>query len=54
MHKFTEYHKKPILQIYESEESKYRPFSFGLRKAKLILAHIEAIKEFVEKYEKNL
>lgn len=32
--------------------SKY-PFSFGVGKAKLILEHLEAIKKFVQEYDKK-
>ncbi|HIH26374.1 hypothetical protein J4476_00355 [Candidatus Woesearchaeota archaeon] len=39
-------HKTMILSE-EGTEDKY-PFSFGLKKAKLILQHIDEIKKFVE------
>ena len=29
------------------------PFSFGVTKAKLIIEHFEAIKDFVQQYEKK-
>ena len=41
-----------ILVFKEQEDSKY-PFSFGLKKAKIILDHTEDIKKFVEKYDNN-
>ena len=44
---------KTITLIEEgSEMSEKYPFSFGLKKAKLILANIEDIKKFVEESEK--
>lgn len=45
----VEYKGKKILQI--TEEGMRYPFSFGLKKAKLILAHVEQIKEFVSVQE---
>lgn len=54
MHKFTEYRKKPVIQLWNEEETKYNPFSFGLRKAKLVLANLEAIKKFVEVNEEEM
>jgi len=44
----TEYQGRPIIVLKNSEEDKY-PFQFGLKKARLILEHIEDIKKFVEK-----
>ena len=41
-------HKTMILVDEGSEASEKYPFSFGLKKAKLILEHIEEIKKFVE------
>ena len=41
----VEYKGKPILKI--QEENMRTPFSFGLRKANLILKYIEDIKKFV-------
>ncbi len=48
----SEYKGNPMLVIKNSEEDKF-PFSFGLKKAKLILEQIENIKKFVEKYDKK-
>ena len=45
----AEYQGRPIIVLKNSEEDKY-PFQFGLRKARLILEHIEDVKKFVEKY----
>lgn len=46
-----EYKGNPMIIIKNSEEDKF-PFQFGLKKAKLIVENIEAIKEFVKKYDK--
>ena len=43
----TEYKGKPILILKKNEDDKF-PFSFGMGKAKLIMANYEAIKKFVE------
>jgi len=48
----SEYKGNPMIVIKTSEEDKY-PFQFGLKKAKLILENIDAIKEFVKKYDKE-
>ncbi|MBS3167373.1 hypothetical protein J4403_04160 [Candidatus Woesearchaeota archaeon] len=44
-------HKTLILTEGDAEQDKF-PFSFGLKKAKLILQHINDIKKFVEDNEK--
>lgn len=41
----------PMLVIKNSEDDKF-PFQFGVKKAKLVLENIEAIKKFVEKNDK--
>jgi uncharacterized protein YgiM (DUF1202 family) len=41
----------PMLVIKATEDDKY-PFQFGVKKAKLILENVEAIKKFVEKNDK--
>jgi hypothetical protein len=43
----SEYRGKPVLILKRNEEDRY-PFSFGVSKAKLILEHIEEIRQFVE------
>lgn len=50
----SDYKGSPVLQLINDEDvnAKY-PFSFGLKKAKLILAHIEDIKKFVEQQDKT-
>ena len=44
----SEYKGNPMIVIKANPEDKF-PFQFGIKKAKLILAHIEDIKKFVEK-----
>ena len=43
-----DYQGKAMLIIRQTEQDKF-PFQFGLRKAKLILEHVEAIKKFVDR-----
>jgi len=45
----SEYKGNPMLVIKSTPEDKF-PFQFGLKKAKLVLAHVEDIKKFVEKH----
>lgn len=45
----SEYQGRPMIVLKNSEEDKY-PFQFGLRKARLILDHIEDIRKFVENH----
>jgi len=45
-----EFKGNPILTLNPDERY---PFSFGLSKARLILAHIEDIRTFVEQYSKK-
>lgn len=48
---FSEYKGNPTIAIYEVDDKGVRkpyPFSFGVKKAELILKHIEEIKKFVE------
>ena len=45
-------HKTLILTDGNSEQEDKFPFSFGLKKAKLILQHLDDIKKFVESNEK--
>lgn len=47
----AEFKGNPMLVIKNDEEDKY-PFQFGVKKAKLALENIEAIKKFVEKHDK--
>ena len=48
--KESEFKGKPVLALYRSEGDKY-PLKFGLAKAALILAHVEAIKAFYGKHQ---
>ena len=47
----SEFKGRPMLVIKNDEEDKY-PFSFGLSKARKIVACIEDIKKFVTENEK--
>ncbi len=47
----SEFKGNPTLVIKNSEDDKY-PFSFGIKKAKLIIENIEDIKKFVAKHDK--
>ena len=46
----SEYKGKPMMVIKSTPDDKF-PFQFGLKKAKLVLEHIEDIKKFVEKHD---
>lgn len=46
-----EYKGSPVLIIKAREDDKY-PFTFGLKKAQLIMQHIQEIGQFVEE-ERN-
>ncbi len=48
----SEYKGNPVLVIKNTEEDRY-PFSFGVKKAKMILENLEAIKKFVDKNDKE-
>lgn len=43
----AEYKGEPLIVLKRDEDDRF-PFQFGIKKAKLILEHIEDIKEFVE------
>lgn len=45
----SEYKGNPMIVIKATPEDKF-PFQFGVKKAKLVLAHIEDIKKFVAKH----
>lgn len=47
-----EFKGKPVLGLYRNEGDKY-PFQFGVAKAGLILAHVEEIKAFLAKHQKQ-
>jgi hypothetical protein len=46
-----EYKGKPLLVLKASDEDG-APFQFGVRKAKLLLAHLDDVRRFVTKYER--
>lgn len=46
----SEYKGNPVLVLKNTEEDRF-PFTFGIKKAKLIVEHIEDIKKFVTKCE---
>jgi len=48
----SEFKGNKMIVLKNSEEDQY-PFQFGVKKAKLVIENIEAIKEFVEKYDKD-
>lgn len=48
----SEYKGNPVLTLKQSEKD-FRPFSFGLKKAKLIIEHIKEIEAFVDKYDQE-
>ena len=45
-----EYRGSAMLVIRNTSDDRF-PFQFGLKKAKLILEHLDDIKKFVEKYK---
>ena len=51
MIKLGEYQGKPVISLVRSEDDRF-PFTFGVAKAKLILANIEEIKKFAEANDK--
>ena len=48
---FDEYNGNPVIILKRDENDAY-PFRFGVRKAQIILDHIEDIKKFVNKNTK--
>lgn len=46
----SEFKGKPVLALYRNEGDKY-PLRFGLAKAELILAHVEAVRAFHAKHQ---
>ncbi len=48
----SEFKGSPMLVLSQGTDDRF-PFQFGLKKAKLILEHLEAIKGFVEKHDTN-
>jgi hypothetical protein len=47
----TDFKGKPVLVIQQVPDDKF-PFQFGVRKAQLVLAHLDDIRRFVMKYQK--
>jgi len=45
----SEFRGNPVIVLNSGPEDRF-PFQFGLRKAKLMLEHIQDIKNFVDKY----
>jgi len=48
----SEFKGNKMIVLKNNEEDQY-PFQFGVKKAKLVLENIDAIKAFVEKYDKQ-
>ena len=48
----SDYKGNPMLVIKSTPEDKF-PFQFGVKKAKLILAHVAEIQAFVQKHSGN-
>jgi hypothetical protein len=48
----AEYKGNAMIVLKNSEEDRY-PFQFGLKKAKLVIEHIEDIKKFIAKHDKK-
>lgn len=47
----SEYKGNPMMVLKATPDDKF-PFQFGLKKAKLIMAHVDDIKRFVEKHDR--
>ena len=53
--KITHYNEHPVLNLEQETQYGYTTtMSFGIAKAKLILEHLNDIKEFIEKYSDKL
>lgn len=48
----SEFKGNAMIVIKNSEDDQY-PFQFGVKKAKMVLENIDAIKQFVEKHDKQ-
>ena len=48
----SEYKGNPVLILKNNEDDRY-PFTFGLKKAKLVVEHIKDVEKFVEKHDKE-
>ena len=49
--KESEYNGKPLIGLYRNAEDQLG-FKFGVKKAKMVIEHIDAIKAFVDKHDK--
>lgn len=47
----SEFKGNAMIVLKNDEEDKF-PFQFGVKKAKLVVENIEAIKQFIAKHEK--
>ncbi len=48
----TEYKGNPIITIKNDPYDRY-PFSFGVKKAKMVIEHLEDIKKFIAEHDKE-
>ncbi len=48
----SEFKGNPMIVLSQGEDDKF-PFQFGLKKAKLVLEHLNEIKQFVEKHSQQ-
>ena len=48
----SEYRGNPLIVLKQANDDP-QPFQFGVRKARLVLSHIEDIRRFVQKYERS-
>ena len=46
-----EYHGNPMLVLRQYKDEQF-PFKFGFRKAQLLLAHLDEIRQFVAQHQK--
>lgn len=48
-----EYKGKPVIVLRQFEQDQY-PFSFGIKKAQMVITHLEDIRRFVQKYQREV
>jgi hypothetical protein len=48
----SEFKGNAVIVLKYAEDDRY-PFTFGVKKAKLVVEHIEEIKKFVEKHDQE-
>ena len=48
----SEYKGNPVLVLKNTPEDRF-PFSFGVKKAKLLMEHLDDIKKFIAKHDKE-